>query len=258
MTPILFSTAEVIRFMIVLLRVTGIMIMAPLFSSQTIPMYIRVAFTLMVSFVLAPSMPLKTLPTELGLGNLAGLFVGEILFGVVLGFAATCVFGGFQFAGQMISFQLGFSLINIIDPQTQVESSVFSFLQDYICLLFFLLINGHHWFLLAVNQSFTLMPVGGVHIQAPLIHYLVGLSSELLVIGIRIAGPIIAVTIIADVVMGIIGRTAPQINILIVGMPLKTLVGFSCLSFSLYFLPRYLEGIFSALYRTLFSLIRTF
>jgi hypothetical protein len=92
-----------------------------------------------------------------------------------------CVFAGFQFAGQIVSFQLGFSVINVIDPQTQVESSVFSFLQNYLGLLFFLLINGHHWFLLAINQSFSLLPVGGAHIQAPLIEYLIRLSAELLI-----------------------------------------------------------------------------
>ena len=255
MTPIYFSTAEIIRFLIVLLRVSGIMLMAPLFSSQSIPVYIRIAFSLVISLVLAPSMPLKMVPPGMELGDVAGLFLGEILFGVLLGFAAACVFGGLQFAGQVISFQLGFSLINIIDPQTEVESSVFSFLQNYIGLLFFLLINGHHWFLLAIHQSFTLLPVGGGQLHAPLIESLVRLSAELLVIGVRIAGPVIAVSVITDVVMGVLGRAAPQINIIIVGMPVKTLVGFGCLSFSFYFLPRYLEGIYSTLYRTLFSLV---
>ncbi len=255
MAPIIFSTAEIVRFIIVLLRVSGIMILAPFFSSQSVPQYVRIAFAMMVSFVLTPSLPLKALPADLNLGNIAGLFISEIMFGALLGFVAACVFGGFEFAGQVISAQLGFSIINMIDPQTQVESSVFSFLQNYIGLLFFLLINGHHWFLLAVNQSFAVLPVGGGgHIQGALIQQLIHFSAELLVIGLRIAGPVIAVSIITDVVMGVLGRAAPQINILIVGLPLKTLVGFGCLSFSFYFLPRYLEGVFSALHKTLFSL----
>ncbi len=255
MTPILFSTAEIVRFIIVLLRVSGIMILAPFFSNQSVPVYVRIAFSLMVSLVLAPALPLKALPAGLDLGNIAGLVFSEILFGALLGFSAACVFSGFEFAGQMISSQLGFSIINMIDPQTQVESSVFSFLQNYICLLFFLLINGHHWFLLAVNESFVLLPVGGCHIQGPMIRQLIHFSAELLVIGVRIAGPVIAVSVITDVVMGVLGRAAPQVGVLVVGMPLKTLVGFGCLSFSFYFLPRYLEGIFSSLYRTLFSMV---
>jgi len=258
MTPILFSNAEVVRFIIVLLRISGIMILAPFFSSQTIPVHIRIALSFVASLVLAPSLPLDRIPAELNLGNIAALFPGEILFGVLLGFAAACVFAGFQFAGQVISFQLGFSIINVIDPQTQVESSVFSFFQNYIGLLFFLMVNGHHWFLLAVNQSFTVLPVGGIQLQAPLAEYVIHMSAGLFVIGVRIAGPVIAVSIITDIVMGVLGRAAPQINKLIEGMPLKTLVGFGCLSFSFYFLPRYLEDIYSALYKTLFSLVYAF
>jgi len=255
MDPILFSTAEIARFVIVLLRLSGIMILAPLFSSQSIPVPVRIAFTLVVSFVLVPSMPANAVPPELNPGNIVPLFLNEIMFGALLGFAAGCVFAGFQFAGQVVSFQLGFSLINMIDPQSEVDSSVFSFLHNYIGLLFFLLINGHHWFLLAVNQSFAALPVGGLHFQAPMAGQLIDLSADLLVIGLRIAAPVVAVSVITDIVMGVLGRAAPQINIIIVGMPLKTLIGFGCLSFSLYFLPRYLGTVYSALHETLFSLV---
>jgi flagellar biosynthesis protein FliR len=256
MAPILISTTEIIRFAIVLLRVSGIMLFAPFFNSQSIPLQIRAAFALVTAVVLAPSLPLTAIPSEFGLSNLTGLVAGEILSGVLLGLAASCIFAGFQFAGQIISFQLGFSLINTIDPQTNVEAPVFSFIQNYIGLLFFLLINGHHWFLLAINQSFGALPVGGAHIQKPVIEWLLYLCSQMFVIAVRIAGPIIAVTIITDVVLGIIGRAAPQIHIIIVGMPLKVLVGFACLSLSFYFLPRYLEDVYSVLFRALFSLVR--
>jgi flagellar biosynthesis protein FliR len=255
MVPILVSSAEVVRFLIVLMRVSGIMILAPFFSSQTVPAHVRIAFALVVSFLFAPSFPLRSIPADLNLSTIATVLPSEILFGVLLGFAATCVFAGFQFAGQVVSFQLGFSIVNVIDPQTQVESSVFSFFQNYLGLLFFLLINGHHWFLLAINQSFSLLPVGGVHLHASFMEYTIRLVGEMFVIGLRIAGPVIAVSVITDVVMGVIGRTAPQINILIVGMPLKTLVGFGCLSVSFYFLPRYLGQVYAVLYRTLFSLV---
>lgn len=255
MAPIQFSSAEIIRFAVVLLRISGIMILAPFFGGRSLPVQVRVALSLVIAFVLAPSLPLKNLPAALGLGSIAVVCVQEALVGIILGFAALCVFAGLQFAGQLISFQLGFSLVNLIDPQSSVESPVFSFLHNYVGLLFFLLINGHHWLLLAINESFGFLPVGGLHIQAPLVEHLVRLSAHILVIGLRIAGPVIAVTVIADVIMGVIGRTAPQINVLIVGMPLKLLVGFGCLSFSFYFLPRYLEEIYSALSKTLFSLV---
>jgi flagellar biosynthetic protein FliR len=255
MAPILLSNAEIIRFVIVLTRISGVLFFAPFFNIRSFPIQVRIAFTLAAAFILAPSLPLNNLPAELNLGNVALILINEIMFGLVIGFAATLVFAGLQFAGQIMSFQMGFSLINVIDPQTEVQSSVFSFLNNYIGLLFFLLINGHHWFLLAINESFSVLPVGGIQVQAPLVEYIVNLSAQMLVIAIRIAGPIIIVTIITDVLIGVIGRTAHYVNILIVGLPLKVMVGFACMSFTFYFLPSYLEHIYSDLYETMFSLI---
>ena len=256
MAPIFFSTTEIVRFAIVLFRLSGIMMFAPFFSNQTVPMPIRAVFALVAASVLTPSLTLSAVPADLGLNSIIGLASGEILSGILLGLAASCIFAGFQFAGQIVSLQLGFSLINQIDPQTNVEVPVFSFFQNYIGLLFFLLINGHHWFLLAVNESFGALPVGGVQIQGPVITWLVYLTGQVFVIGLKISGPILTVTIITDIVLGIIGRAAPQIHIIIVSMPLKILVGFGCLSFSFYFLPRYLDGVYSGLFKVLFSLVR--
>jgi flagellar biosynthetic protein FliR len=256
MPPILIPTAQIVRFGIVLLRLSGIMIFAPFFGNQSVPVAIRVVFTLVTTLVLAPALPLSLIPAGLDLSNITAVAINELMVGSVLGIAASLVFAGMQFAGQIIAFQLGLSLINVIDPQTEVEAPVFSFINDYIGLLFLLLINGHHWFLLAVSQSFSSLPVGGIHLQAPLLAYMIRLSAQVLVIGIRIAGPVIAVTVVTDVMLGVVGRAAPHINILIVGMPLKTLVGLSCLSFSFYFLPRYLEGLYSSLFRTLFALVQ--
>ena len=256
MAPILFSEAEIIRFVVVLTRISGIMFFAPFFSNRSFPIQVRIAFILVTAFILAPSLPLNSLPPELNLGNIAIVFINEIMFGLVIGFAAMLVFAGMQFAGQIMSFQMGFSLINVIDPQTDVQSSVFSFLNNFIGLLFFLLINGHHWFLRAVNDSFTVLPVGGIQIDRPLVDYIVQLSAQMLIIALRIGGPIIIVTIITDILIGVVGRTAHFINILIVGLPLKVLVGFACMSFTFYFLPHYLDGIYSELYESMFSLIR--
>jgi flagellar biosynthesis protein FliR len=255
MAPILFSTAEIVRFAVVLARLSGIMLLAPFFSNQMFPVSVRVAFTLMTAFILAPSLPLKQISSELNLSNVAALLIGEIFIGLILGFAALCVMGGLQFAGQIVSFQMGFSLINTIDPQSSVESPVFSLFYNYIGLLFFLLIDGHHWFLQAINDSFGIMSIGGAHLNGPLAEQLVRLSAGIFSIGIRIAGPVIAVTIIADILIGVLSRTAPQINILIVGMPLKLLVGFGCISLSFYFLPRYLGDVYSVLSKTLFALV---
>jgi flagellar biosynthesis protein FliR len=131
---------------------------------------------------------------------------------------------------------------------------IFSFILNYIGLLLFLLINGHHFFLLAVHESFTALPVGGFTLTGPLVNQIVGFTASIFTIGIKIAGPIIVVIIVVDVIVGLIGRAAPQIHVLVVGMPLKILVGFATLSVSLYFMPRYFESLFLTLSRTIRAL----
>jgi flagellar biosynthetic protein FliR len=255
MDPIVLPTAEVIRFGIVLCRTAGIMVFAPLFGSGAIPYQIRILFALVSTFVLAPSLPLRNLPADFGLPSLLGFVAGELLIGLVLGLASYFVFAGLQLAGQVMSFQLGFSIINVIDPQTQVETSVISFLENFIGVAFFLLINGHHWFFSAVTESFAYLPVTGLRLTGPVVQEFVRLAAGILVSGVQIAAPVIAVTVIADVVLGIIARVAPQIHIMIVAMPLKTLIGFTCMSLSFYFLPQVLGDRFMLLYKEMFALI---
>ena len=255
MDPVLIPTAEIARFVVVLFRVGGVMVFAPFFSSAAIPTQVRVVFALVASVALAPCLPMGQVQWESGAFPLLTLLLGEALIGMIIGLVSLFLFAGMQLAGQIISFQLGFAIINVIDPQSEVEMTVFSFIENYVGLLFFLLINGHHWFLIAVGDSFNYLPVSGLHLNGPFVAEIVGLSSQMLVSGVQIAAPVIAVTIITDVVLAIVGRAAPQINIFIVGMPAKTLVGFVSMSISFYFLPHYLSYQFAAMYREISGLL---
>lgn len=249
------SWADIFRFAVVFFRVCGIMVFAPFFNIRSFPYQVRIAFALVSTLALYPAANLGALPQEFGMSSILAFAFSETLLGMVLGLAASFVFAAMQFAGQIISFQLGFSLINLIDPQSEVEMSVFSFFENYLGLLFFLLISGHHWFLLAVSESFSYLPVQGMHLSGPIVQEMILLSSKIIVTGVQIAAPVLAITIIADTVIGIIGRAAPQINILIVGMPLKTLIGFACLGISFYFLPALLGGAFIRLSESMFTLL---
>lgn len=242
-------------FAVVLFRVAGIMVFAPFYNGSAFPVQVKVILPLMVALVLAPVVPQAQLPSEYGLAQVITAVLGEIVIGIVLGLAASFIFGGLQLAGQIMGFQLGFSIINVMDPQTAVETSVISILNNFIGLMLFLLVNGHHWFFLAVSESLSYLPVGGVHLNGPLVEEVLRLSGRIFVSGLRIAGPVVAVTIISDIVLGLIGRAAHQVNILIVGMPVKTLVGLAAMSIAFYFLPAFLGASFLQLSRDLMGLV---
>jgi len=256
MQAVIISQEEIVRFSVVLFRTAGVMTFAPIFGSRAVPYQVRIVVALVAAIALYPSMPAVPLQVQSDLGFLAGVALGEVLCGMVLGLAASFIFAGLQLAGQIIAFQLGFSIVNLIDPQSDVETSVISFLQYYLGILFFLLINGHHWFFLAVSDSFSYLPVHGAVLHAPLVQEVIRLSSQVFIAGVQVAAPVIAVTVIADVVLALLGRAAPQIHVLIVGLPLKSLVGFAAMCISFYFLPRLLEKYYLQLHRDLFAMIQ--
>jgi len=250
-----FSLVQVMSFAAVLFRVAGIMVFAPFYSGGPFPPQVKVILPLIVALTLAPMVPQAQLPSGFGLAQVVAAGLGETLIGMVLGLTASFIFGALQLAGQIIGFQLGFSIINVIDPQSAVETSVISILNNFIGLTLFLLVDGHHWFFQAVSESLQYLPVGGVHLKGPFVDEILRLSGQVFVSGLRIAGPVVAVTVIADVVLGMIGRAAPQINILIVGMPVKTLVGLASLSIAFYFLPAFLGESFIRLSRDLIGVV---
>jgi len=256
MFSLTISPQEVFGFTAILFRVSGIMVFAPFFNSGAIPVQVKVIVPLVLALTLAPLIPTAQVNADWGLVQGFVAILGELLVGMVLGLTVSFLFAGFQMAGQIVSFQLGFSIVNVIDPQTSVQTSVISILHNFLGLIFFLILDGHHWLLRAVCDSLSYLPVGGVHLKGPLVEGVLGLSSQIFVAGLQIAAPVVAATVIADVLTGIIGRAAPQINILIVGMPVKTLVGLASMSIAFYFLPALFARYFVDLAHTIFSILR--
>ncbi len=240
-------------FAVVLFRVAGIMVFAPFFNSGAVPAPVKAAVSLVTALMLAPLVPAPAVGG--GLPGLLLVVAGEAFIGMVLGLAASFLFAALQFAGQVAGFQLGYAIVNVIDPQSDVQTSVISIFYNFLGLMFFLLMDGHHRFLAAVGGSFAYLPAGGVHLHGPLVEEMIRLSSGIFSAGVRIAGPVIAATATADILMGIIGRVAPQINILVVGLPLKTLVGLGSLSIAFYFFPQFLGRSFLELGRMLEHLL---
>jgi flagellar biosynthetic protein FliR len=252
-----FTLPQIMSFIVVLFRVSGIMIFAPFYSNGAFPSQIRVVFPLVLAVTLAPMVPQGQFAESMDLSQGIIAVLGELLVGMIIGLTASFIFGALQLAGQIIGFQLGLSMVNVIDPQSQVENSVISILHNFIGIMLFLLMNGHHWFIQAVGDSLQYLPAGGVHLRGPLVDEMVHLSGQMFVSGFRIAGPVIAITVIADVILGMIGRAAPQINILIVGMPAKTLIGLAALSIAFYFLPTFLGESFAQLSKQIGGMVHS-
>ena len=232
-----FRNEQLLTLLLLLVRCSGIFVFTPFLGSVNIPIQVRVLLSFALSYLLALNFqaPVTTHSWSM-IAILLGL-AGELLVGMVLGFAAYAIFAGLQFAGQLISFEIGLSLVNTIDPQSSSRSATLSVYQNYLGVMLFLGFDGHHWFIQAIQSSLAIVPPYSMSLNGALVRKMVGLTAQLFVIGFQVAAPVTAVIVLTDFVLGLIGRSAPQIQILIIGFPIKILTGLSALGLTLYFLP---------------------
>ncbi len=162
-------------------------------------------------------------PSPLALGIMA---VGEILFGMILSLIIRCIFAGIQMAGQIIGFQMGFSMMNVVDPLSGTSVELTSQFLYLVTLLLFLTMDGHLYMLAAFTKSFSLVPPGTFLINQQVYNHLLYFSSQIFVIAVKVAAPVMVAELLVSSGLGIVARLAPQINVLFVGFPIKIAVGF--------------------------------
>lgn len=229
---------------LVMVRISGIMVFAPIFSSEAIPARIKVGFVLVISYLLAPMA--AALPTaHAKLSPTAVL--GELGIGVILGLALSLLNEILYFAGQLLGFQFSFSLVNLLDPNTQIESPL---LAQMFTLLGILVLFGaglDRTILLAFMRTFRDAPVGTVALSSKASMSLVMAMSGVFFAGLQLAAPVMAATLLVEVVVSVLGKLSPQLPVMMIAVPAKTMLGYVVLIGSLALWPRFLESRFSLL-----------
>ncbi|HHV35333.1 MAG TPA: flagellar type III secretion system protein FliR [Syntrophomonadaceae bacterium] len=207
-------------------RVTGLFLTAIPFNSRNIPVQIKVWLAAFVAFFLFMSYWQEPITVAPGLVGYLFQFLSELLIGAAIGFLTQIAFAIFQVAGQFIDMQTGFGIVNVIDPQSGLQFPVIGTFKYIIAVIFFLSINGHHYLLAALNQSYHYLPLGEkAQISEPLIRWILNLGGGMFSTAFKIALPILGALFIADLALGVIARTVPQMNVFLVGMPFKIGLG---------------------------------
>jgi flagellar biosynthesis protein FliR len=213
-------------FILVLVRVGAVIMMSPLFGDASVPATVKWGLSILITLLLFPLVragipPMKDLallPMILGIA-------GELMIGVIIGFAARFIFAGIQLAGDLLGFQMGFSVASVIDPTSSTQVSVIAEFQYLLSLLLFLAVNGHHVFISGIADSYQAVPPLSFHFSNSLLQAMVGLSKDVFVIAIKISAPVTAVLLFTNVAMGLLARTVPQMNVFMVSFPLQIAVG---------------------------------
>jgi len=234
--------AIVTAFLTAGVRLSGLMLFAPFFGSAVIPARIKVALTIAMTCLLFPTVsshieaqPLSTWPR---------LILFEFLIGVGMGIAANLVFEAAQFTGQVLGIQMGYSLVTILDPQTQADSSVVPLFYQSIVMLLFLRMDVHYWLLRAVGNSFLDLPPGTAHLSSSFTAAVAWTVGAIFALGVQIAAPVLATTMAADVVLGLLGKSAPQMPVMLLGPAVKSVLGIVVLSATLVYWPDLFRRLF--------------
>lgn len=244
-------------FLLVLARCAGLVMGAPLFGHLLVPLRGRVGLALVLAIALAPvaSTAVETPPT---LWVMAGLVITETLLGLILGFLAQLIFAGVQLGGQIAGIQIGFGLANLIDPQSNAQSTVVAEWQQLMALLVFLALDVHHVLLRALVESFRIVPLGAATLGAGLLRGVAMRAGEIFAVGMRIAAPVLIVLLLTNAALGVLARTIPQLNVFVVGFPVNVGVGLIVLGASLPFTFRFLAQEFAELAPTFGWVLRGF
>lgn len=180
----------------------------------------------------------------------------EMVIGILVGLLASLLFAAVQTAGQMIGFQMSFAVANVVDPVTSLQVPLIAQFYYMLAILLFLAFGAHRWVFKALAESFNLIPLAGFTPGEGLLELMLRYSSAIFSTAIKIAAPLMAALLLSDVSLGVVARTAPQMNIFIVGMPLKILLGMLLMSFSFPYLATMLGGLYRLLFNDIMLLLR--
>jgi flagellar biosynthetic protein FliR len=214
---------QVETFIFVLLRVIGIVTTMPILGTRNVPVRVKGGLSLLIAFLVLPSVTLAVPPVDIL--PLALAMTGEVLIGVLIGFAGSMIFSGIQLAGQLVGFQMGFSVANVYDPISSAQVSIMAQFLNLVAILIFFGVNGHHVFIYGIAESYRIVAPLDFHFSGELTRQVVVLSKDIFIIGIKTGAPVIAMLLMISIGFGLIARTVPQVNILIAGFPIKIGVG---------------------------------
>ena len=225
------------------LRVSGILVFAPFLGSSSIAPRIKGGLALALTLLLYPICGRQL--NFAAPSSWVQMVAGETALGLLIGLAANLAFEAAQMAGNILGVQMGYSLVNLIDPQTQVETPVLALFHQTIALLIFLHLNVHHWLLRAVARSYAYLPAGSAFPTGLACGAMLHAAASIWLVGMQIAAPALAATVMADFALAFLGKASPQLPVMLIGMSVKSMLGMLALIGSLAYWPRLFENHFS-------------
>lgn len=231
------------KAVLVFARMSAIIAIMPIFGFKAVPLQLKAALSVIMTFIVFPLVRLQAAPISAEPVELFLLLMSEVTVGLIIGFATNLLFYGVQMAGHLVGIQMGFGIINVVDPMSDLQVSLIGQLNYMVALLIFLAIDGHHFLVKALVLSYEYIGLGGGVFHAGILSKMSFLTGAIFDTALRLAAPMFVTLFITDVALGITARVAPQMNVFIVGFPLKIGVGLLIITLVIAYFP-YIFGKF--------------
>lgn len=219
------SVLQFVLFVMIFLRISAMLVVAPLFGHQAVPLQVKVGISLFLAYVLFPLLSSYHQHIDVHYVALFLMALKEIILGVLVGFLLHLLFVGFRYAGELMAYTMGVSTAQMFDPENSQQTPVLGEFFYLFALLLFLVIDGHHFVLQSLFLLFKKVPVGEFVLAEPVMQSLISLTGLVFVVAVKIAAPVLIAGFLTYFGLSVLARVMPQANILVVGFPITITVG---------------------------------
>ena len=250
MVNLSFPLSELEYFLFIFVRVASFVFVAPFFSTKGVPNQVKIAY---IIYYFGPEHIYPEYNTVLGFCTVV---LKEVSVGLLIGLAAQMCTSIVLFAGRIMDMEVGLSMANVFDPATNEQASITGALLQYGVMLILYTTGLHRFLLKALMETFTLIPISGVHINTDrLLEILINFLSNYIIIGFRICLPVFASITLMNIVLALLAKLAPQMNMFSVGIQLKLLAGLSVIVITVTLLPDICNFIFDQIQQMMVSIV---
>ncbi len=244
------------NFLLCFSRVGTLILAIPLLNGRQVPMHFKVGLALTTTMLLFPIMAEYTPKNPLKILEIGLLVINEVLLGAILGLITNLVFTAVTHGGTIIGYQMGFAAANIFDPQTTQQRSLMSQFQNVLAILLFFVLDIHHLYFRAIQESYILLPPGLLDFSSGAVEMLMKLGSHMFILSVKFTAPILITLLLSNMVLGILARIFPQLNVFLLSFPLNIGTSFLVIGLTLNIVFRILSREFDNMGENFFSIMQ--
>jgi flagellar biosynthetic protein FliR len=243
-------------FVVCTSRVAGFLTAIPVFFSNQSPVKVKASLTIMLSLVLFPLLQPYVTEVDFRVPAFLLLIINETLLGTMIGLIARLIFTSVEFGGTIIGYQMGFAAANIFDPQNQRQTALISQFQNVFAILLFLALDIHHYFIRTVVHSYEVLPPGKLNFGGEAVPFLIELSSRMFMLGAQFSAPILVILLLSGLILGVLSRSFPQLNVFLLSFPLNIGISFAVMALTFGLVKILLSREFDMLPDRIFTLLQ--